>query len=137
MNPINRANNRKSNLKSTEIEDSQYNKNDKKNYNKTYVVAILSIFLLIFFFHLSSINNINLTQQQQQELQEQQKQHEGVNNNINIINNNNETKKTTKNSLDDKHSDFHIIFSTDCKPFQDWQTLLLFYSAHVRILSIY
>ena len=27
---------------------------------------------------------------------------------------------------DDK---LHIIFSTDCNPFQDWQTLLLFYSA--------
>lgn len=26
-------------------------------------------------------------------------------------------------------SDLHIVFSTDCTPYQDWQTLLMFYSA--------
>ena len=26
-------------------------------------------------------------------------------------------------------SDIHVIFSTDCNPYQDWQSLLLFYSA--------
>lgn len=28
-----------------------------------------------------------------------------------------------------ENSDLHIIFSTDCNPFQDWQTLVLFHSA--------
>jgi hypothetical protein len=26
-------------------------------------------------------------------------------------------------------SNFHVIFSTDCTPFQDWQSLIVFYSA--------
>lgn len=25
--------------------------------------------------------------------------------------------------------DMHVVFSTDCSPFQDWQTIVLFYSA--------
>jgi hypothetical protein len=28
-------------------------------------------------------------------------------------------------------SDIHVIFSTDCKPYQDWQSLVLFHSATV------
>ena len=28
------------------------------------------------------------------------------------------------------NSDIHVIFSTDCNAFQDWQSLLLFHSAH-------
>lgn len=30
---------------------------------------------------------------------------------------------------DSEQSDIHVIFSTDCSPYQDWQTLVMFYSA--------
>lgn len=29
-----------------------------------------------------------------------------------------------------QHNDLHIVFSTDCSPYQDWQSLLVFHSAH-------
>lgn len=30
---------------------------------------------------------------------------------------------------DQSDSDIHVVFSTDCSPYQDWQTLVLFHSA--------
>ena len=32
---------------------------------------------------------------------------------------------------DESESDFHVIFSTDCGTYQDWQTLVVFHSATV------
>lgn len=29
------------------------------------------------------------------------------------------------------NSDIHVIFSTDCNPYQDWQSLFVFHSAKV------
>ena len=40
------------------------------------------------------------------------------------------TDKTLPNNVDASEiSDIHVIFSTDCSPYQDWQTLVMFYSA--------
>ena len=33
-------------------------------------------------------------------------------------------------SADEDPNAVHVIFSTDCKPYQDWQSLVLFHSAH-------
>lgn len=43
----------------------------------------------------------------------------------------NETTKDVPLVKAKEISSFHIVFSTDCTPFQDWQTLLLFHSATV------
>ena len=37
---------------------------------------------------------------------------------------------TIESEAADKQPEVHVAFSTDCSPFQDWQTLLVFHSAH-------
>jgi peptidyl serine alpha-galactosyltransferase len=41
------------------------------------------------------------------------------------------SKIHTLSDDDDDDDHLHLIFSTDCSPFQDWQTLLLFHSAEI------
>lgn len=46
-----------------------------------------------------------------------------------LVNGNPLSQKIPTLSLADEDSDMHVIFSTDCSSYQDWQTIVLFHSA--------
>ena len=43
----------------------------------------------------------------------------------------NKAVNTAADVVEDRDGDMHVVFSTDCSEYQDWQTLLLFHSAAV------
>ena len=46
-----------------------------------------------------------------------------------LVNGNPLSQEIPTLSLADEDSDMHVIFSTDCSGYQDWQTIVLFHSA--------
>ena len=54
-----------------------------------------------------------------------------VNHNINNDKKMNKVENSASAEMMEDHSNIHVVFSTDCSKFQDWQSLLLFHSASV------
>jgi len=54
-----------------------------------------------------------------------------VNTDTNTNINSNSNSITSSSSSSSSNDEIHVIFSTDCSPYQDWQTILLFHSAKV------
>ena len=90
-----------------------------KNYKKKYPIKDESF---------EKIKKKNITNEI-----EQQKEKRNENDHVSVDKTDNKTTYNLEVKVEEKHDiddSIHVIFSTDCRAYQDWQSLLLFHSAH-------